>query len=255
LTQPTAANPSGMSPKAAVHKAVEDLVSGSWHLGRDANGNSIAISLMKSDDGSVPPRTKDEAQSIIDSLDFVRKSFPVDKVKTVNSLGQPLFPTAEAFTDKTKRLSEIQGVIWKQGYWMQNPDGNGATLHVKDDKGGDVIPLYDESGKQWEVLYSDLPYAFTSSERMVSAGPGATPSRVISRSGIVVEPVLQNVAEPFSMENWRAFNKEQKMVGFEKLAYPIFRPFIKDRAKITMPKTEPYWRNLRTEARRDFKVD
>ena len=134
-------------------------------------------------------------------------------------------------------------------------DGNGATLHVKDSKSGDVIPLYDENGKQWEILYSDLPYAFTSSERMVSAGPGATPGKSVVREGIKVEPVLQWESPKFSMEEWKKMVNRDDWTGVMGTAYPLLRPFMKTEAKITMPKTEPYWRNLRTEAKRDFQVD
>lgn len=146
-----------MQAQAAVKRAVDDLIEGSFGFVK-VNGQVVGIQKMRDDFGRKPARTDGDIAVIGRILERAPVSVRVGEISTSNPDGSSIFPLSNLIGDKAAKERQIANVIRSQGFFVMDPNGQGAQLFLRDDKTGARFPLRDHKGQVYGVDFDDLNF-------------------------------------------------------------------------------------------------
>jgi hypothetical protein len=157
----------------AASKAVKDLIEGSFGFVK-VNGQIVGIMRMRDDFGRKPARTDGDIAVIGRFLERAMKSVRMDDIATKNPDGTSVFPLSNLIGEKAAKEKQIANIIRSQGFFVMDPNGQGAQLFLRDEKTGTRFPLRDSKGQIYGVNFDGMVYDVSNWENMfrTTAGGG-----------------------------------------------------------------------------------
>lgn len=140
----------GLDAESATEQAVKDLVSGSWGFAK-VKGMYVGVQRLRDDFGIKPARTDEDIAYLERVMNRGLTEFPVDELGNLSG-----FPLATAIQDPAKRVDYVREVIQSNGLFVNEADGQGATVYVRDDKTGTAHQLVDKRGKPFLIQYDSV---------------------------------------------------------------------------------------------------
>jgi gas vesicle protein len=159
----------------------------------EASGQALLISRTKINpktnqpDRSLGTRTDQDIEAIRARIPYTKEVIKWDDIELAGSNGRPYFSTIAPYlyqngTEKQVKGSQdlLQRHILQRGFWISDPDSQGATFYLPDETGTSFAPQFKMTKEPLRILYEHLPMTderrMKGTERDIYKGTETPPS-------------------------------------------------------------------------------